>query len=153
MSRIEVKSERRRGRWRTPGGAGCGCGRRSWRWRTAHCSRCIVSNTNDHGTGSLCAAIIQANLDGGGDTIVFSNLFDTPQAITLTGGQLELTGTAGTTTIQGPVAYLLSVSGHQASRVFQVDTQVTASISGLTITGGSVGNNDGGGVQVMETAR
>ena len=151
MSRIEVKSERRRGRV-----ADARRGRLRL-WPTimaledrALLSLLIVSNTNDHGTGSLRAAIIQANLDGGGDTIVFSNLFDTPQTITLTGGQLELTGTAGTTTIQGPGAYLLSVSGHQASRVFQVDTQVTASISGLTITGGSVGNNDGGGVQVME---
>ncbi len=47
-------------------------------------------------------AVAQANLDGGGDTIVFSSLFDTPQTITLTNGQLELSGTAGTTTIQGP---------------------------------------------------
>ena len=41
-----------------------------------------------------------------------------------------------------------------ASRVLQIDGAVTASISGLTITGGSasnsVGNDNGGGVQVME---
>ena len=65
-------------------------------------STLTVVNTDDSGPGSLRTAVAQANLDGGGDTIVFSSLFDTPQTITLTNGQLELSGTAGTTTIQGP---------------------------------------------------
>ena len=117
-------------------------------------STLTVSNTNDSGAGSLRAAVAQADADGGGDTIVFSSLFDTPQTITLTGGQLELSGTTARTTIAGPGANLLSVSGDMASRVLQIDGAVTASISGLTITGGSasnsVGNDNGGGVQVME---
>ena len=110
----------------------------------------VNSTADDGSAGTLRAAIAQANADGGGDTIVFSSLFNTPQTITLTGGQLELTGTTAGTTITGPGANLLSVSGNQASRVFQVDANVTASISGLTITGGSADN--GGGVQVTKNS-
>src|SRR5262249_29391378 len=51
-------------------------------------STLIVSNINDSGTGSLRAAVAQANSDGGGDTIGFSSLFNTPQTITLTSGEL-----------------------------------------------------------------
>ena len=40
----------------------------------------------------------------------------------------------------------MTVNGDGASRVFQVDGGVTASISGLTITGGNAGNGDGGGL-------
>jgi parallel beta-helix repeat protein len=102
-----------------------------------------VSNTNDHGAGSLRAAVLQANTDGGGDTIVFSSLFDTPQTITLTSGQLALTGKA-TTTISGPGASLLSVSGNHAGRVFGVYGG-SAALSGLTITGGNA--DRGGGLR------
>ncbi len=63
-------------------------------------------------------------------------MFSTPQTITLTGSQLELSNTSGTQTITGPAAGV-TVSGGGLSRVFQVDAGVTASISGLTITGGS----------------
>jgi len=38
----------------------------------------------------------------------------------------------------------VTVSGNHASRVFQVNANVTASISGLTITGGTVTGNGGG---------
>ena len=70
-------------------------------------------------------------------TITFDpTAFATPQTITLTSGQLELSDTTGTETITGPAAGV-TVSGGGASRVFQVDSGVTASISGLTITGGS----------------
>src|SRR5207253_1659024 len=60
-------------------------------------------------------------------------------------GQLELTGTTGTETITGPAAGV-TVSGGGLSRVFQVDGLVTASISGLTITGGKSAAYSGGGV-------
>ena len=106
-------------------------------------STLIVLNTNDSGAGSLRAAVLQANTDGGGDTINFSNLFNTPQTITLTSGQLLLTGTA-TTTISGPGANLLSVNGNNASRVFAVYGG-SAALSGLTITGGSA--DRGGGLR------
>ena len=56
-------------------------------------------------------------------------MFGTPQTITLRHGQLELSDTTGTETITGPAAGV-TVSGGGASRVFQVDGGVTASISG-----------------------
>jgi parallel beta-helix repeat protein len=112
-------------------------------------STIVVNNPTDTPVVNqidLRQAIAQANSDGGGDTIVFSSLFDTPQTITLTGGLLELSGTTAPTTITGPGANLLSVSGNKTSRVFLVDANVTASISGLTITGGDAGNSYGGGL-------
>ena len=73
-------------------------------------------------------------------------MFKTPQTITLSRhGQLELSDTTGTETITGPAAGV-TVSGGGASRVFQVDAGVTASISGLTITGGNAGYDNGGGL-------
>jgi hypothetical protein len=107
-------------------------------------STLTVSNTSDSSPGSLRAAINQANSSGGTATIIFSSLFHTAQTITLTGGLLDLTGTHGTTTIQGPGAGLLSVSGNQASQVFQVEHGVTAWISGLTIIGGHSQKSRGG---------
>ena len=75
-----------------------------------------------------------------GHTITFDpTVFATAQTITLTGLPLELsnpTGTTGTTSIIGPAAGL-TVSGGGLSRVFQVDANVTASISRLTISGGN----------------
>ena len=53
------------------------------------------------GTTSLREAIASAN-SVPGQTITFSSLFGTPQTIDLTGGQLELSDTTGTTTITGP---------------------------------------------------
>jgi len=91
------------------------------------------------GTGllSLREAITFANFDSSGTSnITFDpNVFATPQTITLTGSQLELSNTSETETITGPTAGV-TVSGGGQSRVFQVDGGVTASISGLTITGG-----------------
>ncbi len=107
----------------------------------------VGSTADDGSAGTLRWAIAQANGDQGADTIVFSSLFNTPQTITLTGGPLGLTDTA-MTTITGPGANLLNVSGNQASRVFDVPGG-SAAISGLSITGGSADigagvRNDGG---------
>ena len=69
-----------------------------------------VTNINDSGAGSLRDAVIQANSNTGPDTIAFSGLFNTPQTITLTSGAITFTDTA-TTTVTGPGANLLTVSG------------------------------------------
>ena len=68
-------------------------------------------------------------------------MFGTPQTITLTRGELALTDSA-TTTISGPAANLLTINGNNSSRVFNVSG--SASISGLTVTGGS--SSEGGGI-------
>ncbi len=106
-----------------------------------------VTNTADSGTGSLRYEIGQANSAGGANTIAFNTNpslgtdFNTPQTITLTSGSITLG--AGTETIQGPTVGV-TVSGDKASRVFVVNSGVTANISGLTITDGSTSVNGGG---------
>ena len=70
-------------------------------------------------------------------------MFKTPQTINLIGGQLELSDTTGTETITGPKAGV-TVNAGELSRVFQVDSGVTASISGMTITDGNTDGNGGG---------
>ena len=91
----------------------------------------VVTNTWDSGIGSLRQAILTANANPGPDTITFaSGLSGT---IVLTSGELQITDDV---TIDGPGAALISVSGNNASRVFEVDL-VHAAISGLTITGGN----------------
>ena len=103
------------------------------------------SGSNDSGDLRYC--INQANADDQANTIVFDpTVFSTPQTITLSGGQLELSDTGGTQTITGPAAGV-TISGGGNSRVFQVDSGVTASISGLTISGGN-----GGGLANYGTA-
>ena len=107
----------------------------------------VVDNPTDTpvaGETDLRQAITLANSTTGANTIAFdSTVFNTPQTITLTGSQLELSNTSGTETITGPAAGV-TVNGNNASRVFQVDANVTASISGLTITGGNSASNGGG---------
>jgi hypothetical protein len=65
----------------------------------------VVNNPTDTpvaGQTDLRQAIVQANSIGGAETIMFdSSVFATPQTITLTGTQLELTDTTGTETITG----------------------------------------------------
>ena len=110
----------------------------------------IVNTTSDSlfpGAGllSLPEAIAFANADPRETRTSpsISTVFNTPQTITLTGTQLELSNTSETETITGPAAGV-TVSGGGMSRVFQVDAAVTASISGLTITGGTTTGNGGG---------
>ena len=65
-----------------------------------------VTSTLDNGSvGTLRWAVGQANAAGGAETIAFDKtVFKTPQTITLTGTQLELSDTTGTETITGPKA-------------------------------------------------
>ena len=104
-----------------------------------------VTNIADSGPGSLRCEIGLANSAGGANTIDFdSAVFGTAQTIALTGGSLELMNTSGPETITGP-ALGVTISGSGLSRVFQIDANVAASISGLTITAGSV-NGAGAGL-------
>ena len=112
----------------------------------------LVVNTTIDGLGSpsgdlsLRQAINLANVLTGGATIKFNTpIYTVNQTIILTAGQLALTNTTGPITIDGPGSGRLTVSGNDLSRVFQVDSGVTAAISGLTITGGST-TGDGGGL-------
>jgi hypothetical protein len=105
----------------------------------------VNSTADDGSAGTLRWAIAKANASRHADTIVFGSLFNTPQTITLTRGQLTFSDRA-TTRINGPGENLLTINGNNASRVFNIKPGSAASLSGLTITGGSV-NGNGGGVK------
>src|SRR5262245_8005190 len=95
-----------------------------------------VTNLNDAGAGSLRQAVLDANSHPGADAINFrSGLKGT---IRLTTGPLAVTSP---TTITGPGAAALTVSGTGASRIFTVDDgdsaiAIAVKISGLTLTEG-----------------
>ncbi len=117
----------------------------------------VVNTTSDSlfpGTGhlSLPEAVTFANLDSAGiSAITFDpTVFAKPQTITLAGTQLELSNTSEKETITGPKAGV-TVSGGGNSRVFQVDNLVTASLSGLTISGGATTYANGGGLLNLGT--
>jgi hypothetical protein len=97
---------------------------------------------------TLREAVVMANTDaaaGQSDTINFDPGLGSA-AITLTDGPLELSGASdtGTETIDG--GGRITVSGNHASRVFTVDTGVTAALTGLTIADGNATNGSGGGI-------
>jgi hypothetical protein len=93
-----------------------------------------VTNLHDNGNGSLRAAV--ASGDG---TIVFAKgLHGT---IVLTSGELLINNSVA---INGPGANRLSVSGNNASRVFEIAAGQNVAISGLTITHGYAPDQGGG---------
>jgi hypothetical protein len=96
-----------------------------------------VTNCDDAGTGSLREAVANA---ASGDTIDFAGLGCS--TIVLTGGALSVTG--ANLTIQGPGSAALSISGNDASRVFeQPALGATLTLRGLTLTHGR-SSGDGG---------
>jgi len=119
-----------------------------------------VTTTGDVGPGSLREAIAQANAQAGADEIVFDPALS-GQAISLTSGQLTITGHLA---ITGPGAGLLTVArdpGAPDFRIFDIDdgdggTEIDVVIAGLTISGGSVYSDrpdvpaEGGGVRTRE---
>jgi hypothetical protein len=90
-------------------------------------------------SGDLLWAINQANANtnAAGSVINFDpTVFATPQTITLS-STLELSESAGPEVIQGPGANLLTISGHNAVRVFLVDDGTNATLTDLTVSGGA----------------
>jgi len=95
-----------------------------------------VTNTNDSGPGSLRNALAIAN---DGDEITFT----ITGTITLTSGELLVDKNI---TISGPGADNLAVNGNAKSRVFYIGPATTVTVSGLTVTNGSMTNDFGGGI-------
>jgi hypothetical protein len=118
--------------------------------RTAPALLIVTSSADTHQTGllTLREALTQANTDATGgqsDTIQFDSAL-AGATITLTGGPLELSGASSTATEMIDGGRLIILSGNNASRVFTVDTGVTATLAGLTLTNGNATNGSGGGL-------
>jgi MBG domain (YGX type)/YDG domain len=110
----------------------------------------LVVNTTSDGTTSsagdlsLRQAVALANVTGVAEKITFdSTAFSGAQTIVLDGSPLVLSDTGGVETITGPAAGV-TISGGGLSRVLQIEAGVTATLSGLTIGGGSTTGNGGG---------
>ena len=87
----------------------------------------VVVNNNNSGPGSLRQAVLEACP---GSTITFSGV---ASPIILTTGEIVINKNL---TITGPGSNLLSVSGNNSSRVFNVTFGVSVNINNLRITGG-----------------
>jgi predicted outer membrane repeat protein len=97
-----------------------------------------VSPLDPGGNVSLRSAVQWANVQSNATTITFdSTVFATAKTINLSGGELDLTGTGGLITITGPPAPLTIDAGGN-SRVFHIESGVTAEIDDVTITGGKL---------------
>src|SRR5438874_5365553 len=102
-----------------------------------------VTNLNDSGAGSLRDAVTQANSTGGADTINFqSGLTGT---ITLTTGEIPIIDSV---TINGPGRNVITISGNNASRIFNINdgmgaTIISANINNLTLTSGNTAGSGG----------
>ena len=118
------------------------------------CTTTDVSDGNyTPGQFSLREAVALANSNPGPDTITFDPMvFGTPQTITLDNGQLLLSDTTGATAIIGPAAGV-TLRGGGTDRVLQVNTDVIATLSKLSLTGGrGAGSAYGGGLLNYGTA-
>jgi hypothetical protein len=92
-------------------------------------STLTVLNNLDSGTGSLRDAIATASTN---DTIAFDPSLN-GQTITLTSGELAISQNLD---LEGPGASQLTISGNDASRVFDISRRTVVTIAGLTITHG-----------------
>ena len=115
-----------------------------------------VDLTSDTGTststdaGDLLYCISQANVNTNtaGSEIQFDpTVFNPATSPTITlASTLDLSETAGPEVIDGPGAGAVTVTGNDAVQVFDVSQQnMTASLAGLTISGGMT-NQSGGGI-------
>ena len=108
------------------------------------CTVDSLADPTDAGHTTLRDAITSANANPGSTVTFASGLSGT---ITLGGGELLV---YAPTTISGPGASQLTVSGNHVSRVFEV-SGTAATIEGLTITAGSIAGlppftSSGGGI-------
>ena len=97
-------------------------------------STLTVNSSADSGVGSLRYEVGKAS---NGDTINFANSVG---LIKLTSGEIQISKNLN---IAGPGAGQLTVSGNNASRVFEITGSAKVTISGLTVANGFVsGNNE-----------
>ncbi len=108
------------------------------------------TNAATAASGDLLWAITQsnANTNPAGSVITFAPAVfnaSSPQTITLT-STLELSEAPWPEVLQGSGANAVTISGNNAVQVVEVGSATTATISGLTISGGFATDNPGGGI-------
>lgn len=111
-----------------------------------------VQTTNDtisgscSGSCSLRDAILAANSHSGSDTIVLSagtytlNNFTDPDNADTTGstGDLDISDTSGTLTIDGVSSAITIIDGNATDRIFDIKDNTTVVMTDVTITNGNV---------------
>ena len=100
----------------------------------------VVTSVADSGAGSLRQAITDVPANG---AIVFNQSLN-GQTITLGGSQLTVSKNLSIDASALPGG--ITISGNNASRVFNVAAGNTVTMTGLTITGGNSATADGGGI-------
>jgi hypothetical protein len=115
--------------------------------------RSIADTSGDHHCpGPECSLreALEATEEGSGK---YTIELDVEGTIELDHGQLEISG-APDVTIVGPGADKLTIDAHQESRVLLIERTESVSISGVTMTGGEIGNvfYGGGGIRSEESS-
>ena len=111
----------------------------------------IADTVDDPSSGviTLRDAINQANADNGQDLIVFDrSVFSSQQTITLSGTELDITHNLDIIAPRDSLTGgdLVTVSGNNASRVFEIGTGAGVNIDGLIVADGNVTESGGGGI-------
>ena len=97
-----------------------------------------IEDTNDGACDADCSLREAVTAAASGDTVVFSSLFNSPQTITLTLGQIAIDKNL---TITGTGQNLVTISGNNAGRIFFVNVSgVTLNVSSMTFRDGNVGS-------------
>ncbi len=109
-----------------------------------------VEDTNDGVCDADCSLREAVAAAASGDTIVFSSLFNTPQTITLTNGQITIDKNL---TITGNGQDFVTLSGNNASRIFLISGGVIVNLSGMTFRDGNAVTLSplGGAIWVFES--
>lgn len=103
-----------------------------------------VTNTQDSGPGSLRNAVSGVNSGTGGDIINFSTT-----GIITVGSAMTISQSV---TINGPGPNLLTISGNDATRIFNILPGTTVTISGLTFAHGYFNGSGIGGGAILSGA-
>ena len=106
---------------------------------SANAATIVVTQTTDTNDGicdANCSLREAVSASSNGDVIVFSPLFNSPQTITLTAGQINIA--SKDINIAGSGSSLLTVSGNKAGRIFFISGGAVVAFSGIKLTNGRV---------------
>ncbi len=110
----------------------------------------VVTKTADTADGICdadCSLREAVSAAASGDTVVFSPLFNEPQTITLTFGEIFITQNL---TITGPGQNFLTISGNNASRIAQVTNGGSLKLSGMKLINGRA--SIAGGIGIVDSS-